>query len=853
LKIRTYLIALVGSIFVPFTIFAGTIAYRLAQDERAASVEGLRSTVRALALAIDRNMADVSNSLKVLATAELLQIGEFEGLHRFATRVVNERPELQRLVLVQTDGRILFDTDTRYDAHAITIAKSRGLEKAIATGLPVIGSDIAADDMLGTWAIQVFVPARVNGEIKYALVASLRLFVISAIFRDQQLPDDWTGVVLNDRAVILGRSRSPEIYVGEPAPSDLSSAVSAQDEGIAQYLTQEGWPMLAAFAQSRLTNWTVVLGMPVASADNAAGRTLAVVIATGAAVSLLALALAAFLGRRISHSVLGLLEPALAVARGEPIMSAKTSSIAEIQGVTDKLFEAAKVLAEHERQRQQAEDHLARAQRVAAIGSWELVLESGEFHWSDQTFRIFGVRQQAFRPTLTTFLSLVVDEDLAKLRRPFDLALDGKKPSASDLSLEFRVQTPSGAFCILRQEGELVVDAAGDLVALIGTVQDVTRDRAVEAKRRELEQQLRQTQKMEALGQLTGGIAHDFNNLLAVIVGNLEMAVDRQKRGLPATDLDEASLRAAARGAALTGQLLAFARRQPLRPICQDLRLLIDGMVPILKRALTPQVELLIDGPGSACWAEIDHGQFEAALLNLVINARDAMPNGGTVTIAIRGPLEGAAPNHVEVLVKDTGAGMTHDVLARAFEPFFTTKDVGKGSGLGLSMVYGFVRQSGGRVDLASQLGKGTLVTLHFRSAEGPAPVAEPKKAPPIRFEHLRVLLVEDEFDVRETVRAMLSELGATVVAAADGHAALGMLKADQSIDTIVADIVMPGGMDGIALAASASALRPDVRIAFMSGHAELDRRTLLAINERPFLAKPFRKYELAAALEALA
>jgi len=852
LKIRTYLIALIGSIFVPFTIFAGTIAYQLAEDERAASVEGLRSTVRALALAIDRNMADVSNSLKVLATAELLQIGEFEGLHRFATRVVNERPELQRLVLVRADGRVLFDTDTRYDAHAIIVAKSRGLDKALATGLPVIGSDIANDELLGARAIQVFVPARVNDEIKYALVASLRLFVISAIFRDQQLPDDWTGVVLNDQAVILGRSRSPEIYVGEPAPGDLSAAVSAQDEGIAQYLTQEGWPMLAAFAQSRLTNWTVVLGMPAAAADSAVGRTLAVVIATGAAVSLLALALAAFLGRRISHSVLGLLEPALAVTRGEPILSAKTSSIAEIQGVTDKLFEAAKMLAEHERQRQQAEDHLARAQRVAAIGSWELVLESGEFHWSDQTFRIFGVRQQAFRPTLTTFLSLVVDEDLEKLRRPFDLALDGKKPSASDLSLEFRIRAPNGVVCILRQEGELVVDAADQLVALIGTVQDVTRDRAVEAKRRDLEQQLRQTQKMEALGQLTGGIAHDFNNLLAVIVGNLEMAVDRQKRGLPATDLDEASLRAAVRGAALTGQLLAFARRQPLRPICQDLRLLIDGMVPILKRALTPQVELVIDRPGLACWAEIDRGQFEAALLNLVINARDAMPSGGTVTIAIRGPLEGAA-DHVEVVVKDTGAGMTRDVLARAFEPFFTTKDVGKGSGLGLSMVYGFVRQSGGRVDLASQPGKGTVVTLHFKSAEGPAPVAEPKKAPPVRFEHLRVLLVEDELDVRETVRAMLSELGASVVAAADGHAALGMLEADRSIDTIVADIVMPGGMDGIALAASASALRPDVRIAFMSGHAELDRRTLLAINERPFLAKPFRKYELAAALEALA
>ena len=215
-------------------------------------------------------------------------------------------------------------------------------------------------------------------------------------------------------------------------------------------------------------------------------------------------------------------------------------------------MEASDVLAERERQRQQAEDHLRRAQRVAAIGSWELVLESGEFHWSDETFRIFGVARHDFKPTLATLPAVVLNEDMANLRRPIDLALHGNPLEPSDLSLDFRIRRPDGADRTVRLEGEPVVDLEGRFTALIGTVQDVTTARAVEAKRRELEQQLRHTQKMEALGQLTGGIAHDFNNLLAVIVGNLEMAVDKQRRGELATDLDEASLRAAARGAALT-------------------------------------------------------------------------------------------------------------------------------------------------------------------------------------------------------------------------------------------------------------------------------------------------------------
>jgi PAS domain S-box-containing protein len=853
MRIRTYLVALIVSIFVPFTIFGGIVAFKLLQNERNAYVDGLRATARALAIAIDRNMADVANSLKVLATAELLRIGAFEGFYRYAGRVVLARPDLYRLVLVRTDGRIIFSTDTPYGTDFLQPMALSELNQAIATGQPVVGRDVADAGMPGQKTIMVFVPAPVDGEVRYVLVAFLNLSVISAIFAEQQLRPDWTGVVLDSKATILGRSRGADAYVGQPAPKLVADAVAGSADALIRYATQEGWPTLAGFARSTDTGWAVVLGMPADSVDPASTKTLAIVILTGISASLLALALAAVLGRQISRSVLGLLEPARAIADGLPISPPPPSRIVEIQRVMSKLVIASDTLAERERRRRQAEDHLARAQRVAAIGSWELSLTSRQIHWSAETFRIFGVRADDFAPTLSALEALVVEDDLPHVRAAVELALAGQAPGPNGLSLDYRIRRPDGAVRILRREGEPVFDTGGTLIALIGTVQDVTDVRAAETRRRELEQQLHQTQKMEALGQLTGGIAHDFNNLLAVILGNLEMAVDRQRKGQSAIKLDEASLRTAAQGTALTRQLLAFARRQPLRPVCHDLCQLVRDIAPMLERALNATVRLALDMPGAPCWVEIDSAQFEAALLNLVINARDAMPDGGTITIRLRADAAAAgAADFIAVAVEDIGIGMSGEIRARAFEPFFTTKGLGKGTGLGLSMVYGFVRQSGGHINLASAPGAGTRITMQFRRAPAPERSAEAHREAPIPPRRLRILLVEDEPDVRMTVAEMLREIGATVTATANARAALDILASGEEIDAVLTDIIMPDGMDGIALAERAAALRPGLRFAFMSGYAEFDERTLLIINQRPFLPKPFRKLELAAALESL-
>jgi nitrogen-specific signal transduction histidine kinase/CheY-like chemotaxis protein len=373
-----------------------------------------------------------------------------------------------------------------------------------------------------------------------------------------------------------------------------------------------------------------------------------------------------------------------------------------------------------------------------------------------------------------------------------------------------------------------------------------------------------QAQKMEALGQLTGGIAHDFNNLLTVVLGSAELlgeTKDPERRRA----LAETVMRAAERGSELARRLLAFARRQPLEPKTVDFNRLVAGMHAMLAQTLGEHVEVRIVSGAELRAAQVDAGQLETAILNLAINARDAMPKGGRLMIETRnvaiepgaGGVAGDPPpgDYVMIAVSDTGVGMTADVKARAFDPFFTTKDFGKGSGLGLSMVYGFVRQSGGYVTIYSEPGHGTTVKLYFPPAgettllidEAPgAPRAEPRGTE-------SVLLVEDDPMVRGHVAGMLRDLGYRVVVAENGAAALGILEGPQPVDLLFTDMVMPGGMSGRDLAEAARQLRPEVKVLFTSGYT--DDHVFAASQPGDmanFLSKPYRRRELAAKLRAV-
>ena len=379
------------------------------------------------------------------------------------------------------------------------------------------------------------------------------------------------------------------------------------------------------------------------------------------------------------------------------------------------------------------------------------------------------------------------------------------------------------------------------------------------AERARIEESLRQAQKIEAIGQLTGGVAHDFNNLLMVILGGLEM-LDRTAESERRKLLIDGMRQAAERGAALTRQLLAFSRRQPLQPQPTDLSNQIGSMRELLERSLRGDVHIELSFPDDLWPIQVDPGELELVVLNLAVNARDAMPRGGTITIGAanvtasdEGELRG---DYVRLSIADTGTGMSDEVKAHLFEPFFTTKDVGKGSGLGLAQVYGFAKQSGGAVHIDSELGRGTCVTLML-----PRSQAQPRveRHPRLELDARRarrtvngsVLLVEDNDEVAALVAGMLDELGYDVTRVASASAALGALANEREVDLVFSDIMMPGDMDGVDLAREIRARRANLPVLLTSGYAEAarDRAEQEGLS---VLAKPYRLTDLAAALQRM-
>ncbi|WP_369991927.1 hybrid sensor histidine kinase/response regulator [Pseudomonas xanthosomatis] len=421
------------------------------------------------------------------------------------------------------------------------------------------------------------------------------------------------------------------------------------------------------------------------------------------------------------------------------------------------------------------------------------------------------------------------------------------------VQVEEQVDMPDGSETYWLSVKAPMLGASGEVIGLIGSSIDVTARKTAEAALLQLNQQLearvaaaiaeneaaqaalRQSQKMEAVGQLTGGIAHDFNNLLAGIVGSLDLIKLQLSKGRTA-DLERylsVAYGAAQRAAALTHRLLAFSRRQTLVPVLTNVNQLIGGMEDLIRRTVGPSVQLGVQLSAAQATCLVDPAQVENALLNLCINARDALPAGGSITVeTFNQALQAGEPldaqlkpgDYLTIRVTDNGIGMDEPTLAKACEPFFTTKPVGAGSGLGLSMVYGFTRQSQGQLKLQSQPGAGTQVCLqlpcHAGQALAPAAVATTSQAPTAK-PGATVLVVDDEPSVRMFVSEVLGGLGYVVVEAADSQAGLQLLGSDTRIDLLVTDIGLPGGTDGRRMAEAARSRRPGLPVLLMTGYVE--------------------------------
>ena len=491
---------------------------------------------------------------------------------------------------------------------------------------------------------------------------------------------------------------------------------------------------------------------------------------------------------------------------------------------------------------------LEKAQEIGHIGSWVAELDgSDRLGWSAETHRLFGVPLGTFEGSATAFFALVHADDRADVAAARDAAVAGARP----LDIEHRVVRSDGSLRWVHERAEVVQDPQGRPLRLVGTVQDIT-------ERRLLEDQLRQSQKMEAIGRLAGGIAHDLNNALTAIAGYAELALGEVGSDHAARADVEEIRRAAERAGSVTRQLLAFSRKQLLEPRVFDLNETIAAIARLLSRLLGADVEVQTRLSDSALPVLGDPGQVEQAVINLAVNARDAMPGGGRLVLATaretidagfaRSHLPIAPGDYVVLRVTDSGHGMPRETQAHIFEPFFTTKAVGKGTGLGLSMVYGTLKQIGGFIFVDSEVGRGTTFGLYFPPAviAPPAPEAS-KPRDRERQGHETLLIVEDEPSVRNMVASALRHDGYRLLIASSAEEALTTADAhDGPIDLLLTDAMMPG-KSGVELANLMAVRRPATPVIVMSGYTDetLDVPGMtepIALLQKPFTPRELRR-----------
>jgi PAS domain S-box-containing protein len=529
-------------------------------------------------------------------------------------------------------------------------------------------------------------------------------------------------------------------------------------------------------------------------------------------------------------------------------------------------------------QRRRAESELADSEarlrlatEAAEIGTWDYNPASGILRWDLRCRQLFGLSAEATVTYEDSFIGGLHSDDRERANEAVQQALDPEGSGRYDI--EYRtIGIEDGRLRWIAASGRAFFDPSGE-TRFVGTVIDITNRKATEErlhqlnerleeqveaeinKRAEAEEALRQSQKMEAVGQLTGGIAHDFNNLLAGISGSLEVIERRLSQGR--SDGIERFITgaqtSAQRAAALTQRLLAFSRRQTLDPKPTDVNRLVFGMEDLITRTVGPSINVEVVGAAGLWPTRIDTAQLESALLNLAINARDAMPEGGQLTIETankwldnRAGRERDLPpgQYISVCVTDTGTGIPKDIADRIFDPFFTTKPIGQGTGLGLSMIHGFVRQSGGQVRVYSEPGHGTTMCLYLPRYSGE--IADDAETAEARIPETgageAVLVIDDEPTVRMLIVEVLEEAGFVAIEAEDGPAGLKILQSDLRVDLLITDVGLPGGMNGRQVADAARVIRPDLKVLFVTGFAENaavgngDLETGMEVITKPFV-----------------
>ncbi len=733
-SIRFKLTLLVMAVLAP-TLIASLLAIGYVyQDQRVRVAQSMRETTRALALAVDRDIAQRNAIIRTLSSVPSLSLADLERFYTTARDVADSWEN--SIILVDTQGQQLLNTRMPFGAELPHTP-------FLATPLddPAAEFDVTNLYMapIGKqYSFSVRRPIYIDGTLRYFLSMGSFANQINEVLVDQNLPKGWLGTVVDGSGRIVARNISPEAFIGKHVTGPIAEALGGSEEGFRETVSLDGIPLLSFYARSPESGWSVIIGLPISEVRQSAVQAMTVVGVFALLLIGVATLLAFWVGRRITRPLRMLDATAQAMGRGEAVHPASTG--------------------------------MSEIDRTAAV---------------------------------------------------------------------------------LAQASERIQNASAEMSARVAA--------AVEQVERS-QKAMQQTQKLEALGRLTGGIAHDFNNLLQTLTIGLQLA-DMASSDPRAKKAIEACNKSVVRGTKLTRQLMAFGRHKVEETRHVDLRQLIVEMGDLLDGALPGRIGLTLELPERPWPVFIDPLQCELAVLNLVFNARDAMPRGGKVTLSLaqralaEGEIEGlAAGAYAELCIVDSGEGMSEEVMSKAFEPFFTTKNVGEGTGLGLAQVYGFASQAHGTVLLQSAPGEGTRVRvlLPMSQEEGSVPL-EAGAGPRPDVHSARVLLVDDDPLVRDVVAPALRELGFRVEVVGNADEALQRYRERRGgagkprFDIVFSDIVMPGTLDGIGLAQALREQEPNLPIVLATGYTER------APSDYGFtvLSKPYDVQTLVEALRA--
>lgn len=697
-----------------------------------------------------------------------------------------------------------------------------------------------------------------NSDMSGVIIASLGLDWLSDYIARKGAPEGGALAIADRNGTYLARYPNNDRFVGTKMPSDKFPTRDGQ--GAADTMDVDGVQRIEGYSALEADSGDLIVsfGLDKALAFSEIQRQtlsdiLLIVVSTSLVLLLISLGARQFIHRPLGH----LVDAANQWRLGNFTRRVDIGGNSEIARVGSAFNTMADALKHRDQELEHRQQELSRAKEAAEVAAAEITTI---FESTRDSVLIID------RDCRVTYLNGPAWEQVGKERDVIGMNVVQALPEAVGMEVLKEIQeavsaqrpASAEAFCGARNIW-YAIDAFPSSQGFAVFIRNITEHKYALEARRLIEEQLHQSQKMESVGQLTGGVAHDFNNLLAVASGNLELVETATDFG-KVRQFVAAARRAIDRGAKLTAQLLAFSRRQTLNPKLVNASQLISEFQGLIRQAVGAESEVKLLAEDELWLCNVDPTQLENALLNLALNAHDAMPDGGVLQIETRNIIVGegdvtgcAAGQYVILSVRDTGCGMPPEVADRVFEPFFTTKEIGKGTGLGLSMVYGFVRQSGGHIAVESEPNVGTKFSLYLpRAVERPDAEEQTRQCPAIATASERILLVDDNEDMLEVTSTMLTTCGYQVFAARSGAEALRVIESGQEFEILFSDIVMPDGMSGVDLAREAKRLNESIKVLLTSGYASevLERRK--AVDEFPIIEKPFRFSDLARRLHAL-